>query len=500
MKIKNTTIILAAAALLTACQTDRSLVPDKPSSAPDYFSTWNIQGYSVNYEYGPMVAAMDEQHLFGDGPLEGWCDFFPDFREDLIFLMDDSWDIPAGSHDNGNKEHMGSARLDESRFPSFKGDAVERLAGLTEKVKGKGWKGLGCWLCAQEASTEADKDNPQEYWKTRLIESQKAGVSYWKVDYGKMSGNGEWRKMLTRLSHEYAPSVMVEQASINNEVGNFDVFRTYDVEVVTSVPVTLQRIVTLLPYKAADGAGLINCEDEPYIAAGLGCAIGVMRHPLNGPLPNGNPDHAFPVGGRDVKSRLDEVNRSLKWHRIAEPFGVDDDAQIDSVLLQDAWVLGEYETWRAEHHPGDTLKKAAPARISRRMPLPEVECTSDEAPFVAASTYPNGAIAVATLERGIIHRSYTPEAIVTIEAGAQDAPIGIFGAYSALRIKYAEPIPAKARVLAQDLKGKKPVDITAEVEIKDNVLTISGDVIRKVGLMAATPGDKSEPGLVMTIR
>ena len=68
--------------------------------------------------------------------------------------------------------------------------------------------------------------------------------------------------------------------------------------------------------------GIINCEDEPYIAVGLGCAIGVMRHPFAGTLPDGAQDFVFPPVGRDIKRRLDEVVRGVRWHRIAEPFAV----------------------------------------------------------------------------------------------------------------------------------------------------------------------------------
>ena len=492
-------IIFAAVVLLSACRTHKSLVPTRPSAAPDYFSTWNIQGYVANYASEPTVAVMDERHMFGTGPLEGWCDFFPDFREDLIFVMDDSWDIPAGTHE-GNQAHMGNARLDESRFPGCKGSAVKRLSQLTRRVKAKGWKGLGGWICAQEAASESDAARPQEYWKTRLKECAKAGMTYWKVDYGKQENNTEWRDMLTRTAHRYASSLRVEHAFVNSEIVRADVFRTYDVEVVTSVPVTLQRIARLLSYRSRNASGgIINCEDEPYMAVGLGCAIGVMRHPLNGPLPDGRPDHVFPVGGRDLKSRLDEVNRALKWHRIALPFGVDDDACVDDHLLQDVWVLAERETWVPSHHPGDTLREAAPARISRRMPLPEVEC-SGEAPFVVASSYPNGAVAVATLERGIMRHSYTPEARVTVRAGRPDSPVGIFGSYGELCIRYSLPVPHTARILAQDLKGKEAVDITSMVYVRGNAVIVPGDIIRKIGLMAATPGDKSAPGMVMLIK
>ena len=186
---------IVALFVLTSCGSSMtSLVPKKPSKAPDYFSAWNIQGYVVNYDGPKTIAVMDEQHMFGKGKLENWCEFFPDFREDLIFVMDDSWDIPAGTHEDGNNsQHMSCARLDTTRFPSFKGNPVERLGKLTKKVKSLGWKGLGGWICAQEALTESDKSNPDEYWKTRLTENEKAGFCYWKVDYGRKENDAAWR-------------------------------------------------------------------------------------------------------------------------------------------------------------------------------------------------------------------------------------------------------------------------------------------------------------------
>lgn len=494
---------IVALLVLTSCGSSMtSLVPKKPSKAPDYFSAWNIQGYVVNYDGPKTIAVMDEQHMFGKGKLENWCEFFPDFREDLIFVMDDSWDIPAGTHEDGNNsQHMSCARLDTTRFPSFKGNPVERLGKLTKKVKSLGWKGLGGWICAQEALTESDKSNPDEYWKTRLTENEKAGICYWKVDYGRKENDAAWRTKMTEIGHKYAPKILIEHAYTFDNAGKYDAFRTYDVEVITSVPVTLQRVAKLLPLKKSEGnLGLVNCEDEPYIAVGLGCAIGVMRHPINGPLPNGQLDHVFPIHGRDLKSRMDEVNRALKWHRIAEPFGVDADANIDSETIEDCWVLGERETWVPTRHVGDTLRESAPAIISRAMPLPVVECAEKEKPFVLASKYPNGAVAVATLERGIIRRTYTPLAKITIEVPDVKAPVGVFGAYESLCIRYTKDLPSKPRVLAQDLKGKIPVDITKDVKIEGRSITVSGDVIRRVGLMAATKGDKSEPGMVMVVR
>ena len=38
---------------------------------------------------------MTERYLFGNGPFEGWTSLYPQIRQDLYFVMDDSWDIPA---------------------------------------------------------------------------------------------------------------------------------------------------------------------------------------------------------------------------------------------------------------------------------------------------------------------------------------------------------------------------------------------------------------------
>ena len=476
-------------------QAHKSLVPSKPSDAPDYFSTWNIQGYVVSYDGPATSRVMTEQSMFGDGPLEGWTRFFPDFREDLIFLMDDSWDIPVNDH---RGELMGEARLNGERFPSCKG-SLKRLVRMTKKA---GWKGLGGWICAQEASAAPDADNPEAYWTARLKESHKAGMAYWKVDYGKQENNQSWREMLTQLGRKYAPGMPIEHAYTYPVIEKSDVFRTYDVEVVTSVPVTLQRVARLLRYKTQPGSlGLINCEDEPLIAVGLGCVIGVMRHPLNKALPNGLSDHVFPRAGRNLKARIDEVNRALKWHRLAAPFAVNDDAQFSEQLLTDVWRLAERETWVPSHHAGDTLRESAHAIISRCMPLPEVHTEGGESPYVISSRYPNGAVCVATVERLLLeeHTWITPRADVTLQMGDTKGPIGIFGFYHSLKLCFDKPLSPNTHVWAQDLIGQQPIDITSDVNIADKTLTLPGSLLERIGTLASTPGDESAPGVVVVL-
>ena len=40
-------VLLAFASVLAAAEP--SLVPDTPSTAPDYFCTWNVQGFACSY-------------------------------------------------------------------------------------------------------------------------------------------------------------------------------------------------------------------------------------------------------------------------------------------------------------------------------------------------------------------------------------------------------------------------------------------------------------------
>ena len=493
MKILATLSILLVSAFNV--QAHKSLVPNKPSAVPDYFSTWNIQGYVVNYD-GPATArVMTEQSMFGDGPLEGWTRFFPDFREDLIFLMDDSWDIPVNDH---RSELMGEARLDKERFPSCKGN----LKKLVQKTKQVGWKGLGGWICAQEASVAPDAANPEAYWTARLKENHKAGIAYWKVDFGHQERNQAWREQLTQLGRKYAPGMPIEHAFTYPVIEKSDVFRTYDVEVVTAVPVTLQRVTRLLRHKTQPGnLGLINCEDEPLIAVGLGCVIGVMRHPINKPLPNGLTDHVFPRAGRNLKARLDEVNRALKWHRLAAPFAVNDDARFSEQQFTDEWCLGERETWVPNHHAGDTLRESAHAVISRCMPLPEVYTEVGPSPYVLASRYPNGAVCVATIERLLLeeHTWATPRADITLQMGNTKGPVGIFGYYHSLKLCFEKPLPKGTRIWAQDLIGKQPVEVTSEIKIIGSTLTLPGSLLERIGTQAKHPGDESAPGLVLVI-
>lgn len=504
MKTNLLTNILYGAFTFVSCTQPaqlESLVPNKPSKAPDYFCTWNLQAYVVNYENSNLMrSAMLEENIFGKGQYQNWISFYPKIQEDLYFVMDDSWDIPKGENSKKDNPYLGTTELNESRFPSFIGTPEERLKKLNERVKSEGWKGVGGWICAQKSDLYPDIDE-KDYWIERLKAANYAGVEYWKVDWGQNSRNDEWRKMLTQLGKKHAPNLWIEHAMKNQYIEFCDVFRTYDVENIIAQPVTINRVCDLLTYRANSNAkGIINCEDEPYIAVGLGCAIGIMRHPLTGNLPNGKQDEAFPPVGHNYKKCLDEVVRAIRWHRIAEPFAVNADCQTDSIQLTDSWEIHENETWNKSRKIGSIISESAPARISRGMELPIVNDTTSIRPYILASRYPNGAIALAAIGR-TLHREYLIKPVsVTIKVTNVNTPVGIFGTFEKVTLSYPINLNPSSKVLAQDLAGDVAINITDKISFKRNQLTVPGEVINEVGTMAATPGDLSSPGMVIIIK
>lgn len=480
-----------------------NLVPETPSMAPDYFCTWNLQGYVVSFSSNEeQRKAMNEENMFGEEQYQNWTSLYPRIQEDVFFVMDDSWDIPLDLNSMSDNPYLGYTVLDTTRFPSFNSAPFERLKKLVQQTEDKGWKGLGGWVCAQESSNEIVLDSVQ-YWIERLMVANAAGFDYWKVDWGENSGSIEWRRMLTYLGREYAPTLWIEHAQDEKYVAIGDVYRTYDVFNVVAQPATINRVAQVLKYKPEKNAkGLINCEDEPYIAAALGCTIGIMRHSFNGPLPNGQQDFVFPPVGRDLKNSLDEIVRGVRWHRIAQPFGIgESNYTIDDETLEDYWVLEENEswcTWCNGHQPGDTLSETAPARISRGLPLPEVLDKSPQRPFVLSSQYPNGAIAIATIGRGLDHTYISKEVEVKQEIESLSEDIGIFGYYKKLTFILPDNIdPQGYKVYGQDLLAKQAIDISADVEFKDNTISFSSQLIKQIGTQAASEGDVSPPGLVV---
>jgi hypothetical protein len=91
-----------------------------------------------------------------------------------------------------------------------------------------------------------------------------------------------------------------------------------------------------------------------------------------------------------------------------------------------------------------------------------------------------------------------PLADVTLDIGTFARPVGVFGEFASLTLVTTNELAGK-KILAQDLAGTTPADITADVKIDGGRLTIPGATLHRVGLLAAKPGDLSDPGLVLAV-
>jgi hypothetical protein len=171
---------------------------------------------------------------------------------------------------------------------------------------------------------------------------------------------------------------------------------------------------------------------------------------------------------------------------------------ISEEILTDSWLFEQDQTWQPEI-VGAKVMQGAPACIARNIGLPEVHA-SDKKPFVFATRFPNGAVAVAAQERTNVGRGwYMPSCNVSLPVSDAAGPFGVFGQFNSLTLTFDAPIQKK-RVLAQDLADDASTDITHEVQMRGKSLYIPGEVIRRVGLQKATPGDISAPGMVVALR
>ena len=472
-----------------------NLIEEKQNPTPDYYCTWQTQLYACN-NGGPEKQReyMTEENLFGGGTAQGWVNFYEKARKDLLLVMDDSWDVPIKNYE----KHYGSLVLDKEKFPSFyeENNPQKSLENLTKRVKQNGWKGLGGWVCAQESPLYSEK-SAEEYWIKRLKWCQSAGFSYWKVDWGEKAKDLEFRRMLTNLQRQYAPDVVIEHAMLADAIGFGEVFRTYDVPAIMSIPMTMQKTADCLTH--TDG-GMINCEDEVYTAAAIGCVMGVMRHQMCGDLPNGEPDLSFPAMHRNIKTKTAEILRAVRWHRMAPAFGVTvDDVWVSKERLTDYWDIesqhAEFEKWWG-FKDGERVEKTAPSAIARGTALPKIKPDKNGlVPFAVSSKNPNGIISVATLGRTQGREYILPRCEVKIDGGNAEM-FGIFGEYDRLIINTERE---SGRIYIQDIASDAAADITDKVEFADNRLVINGKIIHDFGTAENSVGDTSEPGVVLKI-
>ena len=489
-------------------KTEFNLVPDCVNSSPDYYCTWQTQLFATcDGKPEKQRGIIGEKALFCDEKPYGWAYFYEKARGDLFFVMDDSWDVPL----NGDNKYYGSLILNEEKFPATTKNAInntEAMSKLTESIKTLGWKGLGGWVCATESKILKGDDTSEEYWTKRIKEANQAGVSYWKVDWGENCGNAEFRIMLTELAKKYAPGLVIEHAMVPDVIPHSDVFRTYDVPAIMSIPMTMNKLCDILSKGQAkeSAMGLINCEDEAYMAAAGGFSMGIMRHPYAGAFCDGRADMSFPAVHRNLKTKIFEVVRATRWHRLAPAFGVSGDVKIDKNILEDCWNFEnkaeEIEEWWfdtefSKYVKDETVVINAPAQLARGCKLAKVTLNENgDVPYIVISKNSDGVLAVATLGRTMGRTYKIPECDVEIDAEDSDV-IGVFGEYKNLLIE--TNIKRIKRILMQDLAGDMAYDITDNVKIADDVIVIPGSVIHSIGTEMQPDGDTSEPGVIIKL-
>jgi len=449
-----------------------------------------------------------ERMLFEKEKPFGWAYFYENVKSDLFLVMDDSWDVPA----DGNTAYYGSLILNAEKFPEATQGRVsnaEALKHLTGRIKALGWKGLGGWICAQESRQFRGDLTTEQYWTQRIKEANASGFSYWKVDWGKKSKDMQLRRMMTDLAKKYAPNLTVEHAVIQEVIPYSDVYRTYDVPAILSVPMTIRKLKeVLLNQKSENGyLSLINCEDEVYIAAAGGFTMGVMRHPYVGTFADGRADCSFPAVHRNLKTKMQEVVRAVRWHRTAPAFGVgENELHVDEAELRDTWCFEnideEIEAWWLKHPffngmKDDFISISAPARISRGCTLPKVIPNEEgNVPYIVASGHPNGVYSIATLGR-TLNRTYAiPRCNVHFRIDSANT-VAVFGDYENLILETAHK-KMKA-IYMQDLADETAYDVTENILLEEQRITIPGELIRKLGTLNQPLGDTSEPGVMIRL-
>ena len=525
----------------TVWSTDRpapNLVPQPPAQTPNYWCTWGAQATTTkDPQAGGQMAASDnlnETLIFKD---PGWLThYFDKIRQDLFVVYDGGWDVPIGHDFTGDgRWRLGSFEVAVDKFPSCAGTPAQRLIKLNKMTQEAGWRGAGVWVAAQDY--EDDKDGRLLSHEQMVKDftdharwSREAGVDYWKCDYGARGNDPNFRREITEICRKEAPKVLVEHARtsgpVNDEPCPWDqvprivhhsgrfatwddgkvlaealdllafssVLRTYDVIQQFRIVSTLDRVAQLVankPAHAVGDGGILLCEDQVYLGAALGCAMGIMRTALSRPRPRyEDPD--------DVPHRIDEVIRAVRWQRIAPAVPAwKTEAHLDSRALMDDWYFQKGES-NVKWLTGQDVRQGAPARVSRGMPLPSVS-GEGEPPYVVASRHPQGAISVATLPRVTPAKGfYLPLVDVTIDLGEGDSPVGMFGYFRSLTLTLTHDLGAR-RVWVQDLAGDAAADVTARIEKQGRKLILSGELIQKVGCSAASAGDISNPGSVLAL-
>ncbi len=469
---------------------------------------------------------MNEETMFGE---EGMAKvMLPKTRGDYYFVIDHGWQDKSIENNT-----FFTLIMDTLDFPRYaKLEPRERIKQMNVDITALGWKGLGLWV----------RGNASEGEIRKFVEWSK----YSKIEYWKIDGGDTKFYYASKIKNEIYPALTLEhitgagpinpkwdtpglslypsiyngkaavsqqlEASLNSAtekversldaIKNTDVFRTYDAAPLLVSTTTMQRVNDILVQTAgkSEYQALLNIQDDCNIAAALGLVVAAKRHPMNTPRTYEGKDLHFQIAGdRHVDKRLNEMARFVLWQRIAPPMPAGYGTYISSSNnLIDSIPFQKSDTWYKATY-GKMVRQSAPAIMARNIALPEVEF-QDLAPYVLASKFPNGAIAIATEGRVQPDNSWShPRADILLKEVEVEQPIGIFGYYETLTLQFGENLPSGISIYAQDLLSTEAIDITHDAVIKGNQITIKGALIDKVGTAENEVDDISVPGMVVKI-
>lgn len=480
----------------------RNLIP--PASDRfygDYFCSWRAQQQTakalglVGSWCSEWRDALTSGLVFG--PSSRYHPLPREYRKGLLFLLDDGWDVPLGTRANpASMKLFGTLVPDAEKFGDFGKTPLSRLENLNEKVKNLGYAGLGVWVAPEQGGESPEKTHAFYENAARLHE--RAGVRYWKVDWGEYAEDSEYRRILTEEAHRHAPHLLVDHcvpqrplASIHKDE-NFlkkrreavarrvtfsDVFRPYDVVYPFQEVTTLGQIDEAFSSPIPEGKNpLISAGTEEYVAAALGCTLGIMKV-------------------------SDALYAALCFRRLSPPFGMAESEyhRSEERLYDRLYLENSLKSWIPTAR--QEITESAPAVMSRGCALPTVRAVGDAVPFVAASRHPvTGVYAIAAFRRNIDPnlRLIAPAAVALTVQGAE-ATVGVFGVFDSLTLDFTEALPEAFRVLAQDLLSEESFDVTETVTRQENSLLFSGRDLRTWGKSSQKIFDTRDPALLLRI-
>ena len=519
------------------------LIPSEGRNTQNYWCSWRNQRLFMSNPFLHMRLfdkkahealqrdMLSDEFLFGTPGVV--AHYMQSIRKDMYIMLDDGWDLPF----EGDYTSVGSLRLNSDRFPYHGATPAENLRILSKKISDLGYAGTGLWVPMQaERETWENRyglDRFRDFWIERAKWMDYAGIAYLKVDWGIHQHHLPYRTMLTEIVHKHAPGIKVEHAVLDgwffdpnaDRTRLFDVmrisdaFRCYDVKFEFNSASSLGRAAAMLTLgcEMAEGCdGIVNVGEEPYLAAALGCTMGIMSHPLlRGCVSMMLPDDF--KNGITHRSLLksdfhsfDHYERALRWQRLAPAMTYSaGDTVTSDAILEDSWTYDkEPYPYNVGELEGKTVRQSAPQIVSRNAPLPEIvrsgayHVKSYEPYVVASKNRESGVYTVATLGRTVdgVLNCTTPEADIVCRSLSAEKCVGVFGEYRTLTLEFDESIEGK-RLFGGDILLDEQPEITSleGVRIEGNRLTLSGELIHRLGTAAASFHDLADPGCVFRL-